>query len=153
MPIRKIFALILLTLSSTSYAYQTDDILGYWLTEEEDAVVEVYKTKDEFRGRLVWLRDLHTGKEKVLTDKENPDKKLRSRSLKGMDIMWGYEFNGEKWVDGKVYDPLNGKTYSGKMWLESKDVLGMRGYIGISLFGRSSEWKRQASALPKKYSH
>jgi uncharacterized protein (DUF2147 family) len=45
--------------------------------------------------------------------------------------------------DGKVYDPKNGKTYSGKMTLVSPTELHLRGFIGISLIGRTAVWTRE----------
>ena len=46
------------------------------------------------------------------------------------------------WKGGTVYDPKSGKTYSGKMTLVSPNKLDMRGFVGISLFGRTTTWTR-----------
>jgi len=43
-------------------------------------------------------------------------------------------------------DPDNGKEYKGKIWAEGNDNLKMRGYIGISLLGRTESWVRIPSA-------
>jgi len=40
-----------------------------------------------------------------------------------------------------IYDPKNGKTYSCKMTYKGK-TLDIRGYIGISLLGRTTVWER-----------
>jgi len=48
-----------------------------------------------------------------------------------------------EWSGGTIYDPNNGKTYSCKLKLTGPDTLKVRGYIGISLIGRSETWKRQ----------
>jgi uncharacterized protein (DUF2147 family) len=45
-------------------------------------------------------------------------------------------------VDGTVVDPENGKEYKGKIWAVGKDTLKMRGYVGISLLGRTESWVR-----------
>jgi uncharacterized protein (DUF2147 family) len=49
---------------------------------------------------------------------------------------------GNKWEDGKIYDPNNGKKYSCNMKLKDNNTLEIRGYIGISLFGRTEVWTR-----------
>jgi uncharacterized protein (DUF2147 family) len=43
---------------------------------------------------------------------------------------------------GSIYDTDNGKTYSCKMTLDN-DTLKVRGFVGISLFGRTTVWKRK----------
>ena len=47
------------------------------------------------------------------------------------------------WSGGFIYDPNSGKTYRGKIKLTDPDTLRLRGYIGISLLGRTEVWKRQ----------
>jgi uncharacterized protein (DUF2147 family) len=81
------------------------------------------------------------GQEKV--DRENPDEALRNKPIVGLVIVKGFEFDGkDTWRKGTIYDPDNGKTYKSKMKLESPDVLKVRGFIGISLIGRTTQWTR-----------
>ncbi len=49
---------------------------------------------------------------------------------------------GNAYTGGRLYDPEKGKTYSGKITLVSPKQLDLRGYIGISLIGRTSKWTR-----------
>ena len=45
---------------------------------------------------------------------------------------------------GKILDPENGKEYKCKMMLdENGNKLEVRGFIGISLLGRSQNWVRE----------
>lgn len=155
MHVKKIYLLLLLiTLPASVFSkdFKADDILGYWLSEEEDAVIQIYKFQKTYEGKLVWLKVQHTGEVPVPLDKDNPDKKLRSRKLNGLRNLWGFTFKDNEWSEGKVYDPLSGKTYKSKLSLENKNVLHLRGYIGVPLFGRTSQWKRQKYPLPDKYS-
>ena len=41
-----------------------------------------------------------------------------------------------------VIDPENGKTYSCKITLKNNGDLTVRGFIGVSLLGRNTTWKR-----------
>ena len=123
---------------------ESDMILGTWLTGSEKAIVEIYKCGSEYCGKIVWLRDPHyeDGTKKV--DKNNPEEKLRKRSIMGMNILEGFVYDEDlEWDDGEIYDPDNGKTYSCVMNLRPKDkILEVRGYIGFSLIGRTEEWTR-----------
>ena len=49
---------------------------------------------------------------------------------------------GNTWAKGTIYDPEDGKTYKCKMTLTDPKTLGVRGYIGISLIGRTTVWTR-----------
>ena len=76
-------------------------------------------------------------------DNNNPDPTLRKTPRLGLTVVRSFSYVGDNlWVDGKVYDPKNGKTYSGKMTLISPNQLNLRGYIGISLIGRTAVWTR-----------
>ena len=62
----------------------------------------------------------------------------------GMIIMYNFKYDDEnKWDDGNIYDPKSGNEYSGTMTLTSKNNLNLRGYVGIPLFGRTSNWSRK----------
>ena len=79
---------------------------------------------------------------KVTTDKLNPDAALRTRPLCGLRIGDGFQPQGDSAASGgKLYDPQAGKTYSGKIAIDG-ETLRLRGYIGVSLFGRSEVWNR-----------
>jgi uncharacterized protein (DUF2147 family) len=47
------------------------------------------------------------------------------------------EYNG-----GKILDPKNGKLYKCSITLDGADKLKIRGYIGVSMFGRTQYWQR-----------
>lgn len=54
-------------------------------------------------------------------------------------MLKGFEFDDDEWEDGTIYDPENGKTYS--CTIKFRDgKLDLRGYIGISLIGRTQTW-------------
>jgi uncharacterized protein (DUF2147 family) len=61
----------------------------------------------------------------------------------GLQIVRDLTFAGDNlWKDGRIYDPKNGKTYNVKMTLTSPNEISMRGFIGVSLFGRTEVWTR-----------
>lgn len=130
---------------------KADDILGYWLTEEKTGVIHIQKDKDNtYFGEIVWIKDIHTGKVKERFDTENPEEKLRKRPILGMKNTWGFKFDGDdEWSGGSIYDPKTGKTYSAKMELDDNNELELRGYVGVPLFGKTTEWTREKSKIPE----
>lgn len=139
--------------SLTALAKETkaDDLTGFWLSEPGEAIIHIKKNGDTFSGDIVWLIDIHKGKIKDKLDEKNPDKSKRSRSLMGMTILKDFKFKDNKWSGGTIYDAKSGKTYSAKMKLDDTNTLNLRGYVGISLFGRTSKWTREQSKVPAKY--
>lgn len=123
--------------------FNADDILGVWLNEDKDAHVEVYKEGDKYFGKIVWLKfpnDEVTGKPKV--DDENPDENLQNEPVLGLVLLKDFVFDEDEWDSGTIYDPKNGKTYDCYMVLKDEDNLKIRGYIGITLLGRTTYWTR-----------
>jgi uncharacterized protein (DUF2147 family) len=65
-------------------------------------------------------------------------------------ILSGFRADGpDHWRDGSAYDPESGHTYSGAMSMKADGRLSLRGYIGISLFGRSEDWTRYTQPIPR----
>jgi uncharacterized protein (DUF2147 family) len=120
---------------------QSDKIEGIWLNEEKDAKIQIYKARDgKFYGKIIWLKE-PTKNGKPKTDEKNPKQNLKNQPLVDLIILKGFEMDGNSYEDGTIYDPNNGKTYDCKMTYKGK-TLSIRGYIGISLFGRTTVWER-----------
>ena len=66
----------------------------------------------------------------------HPDKKDKEKILKN------FEFTGKAWEEGSIYDPKNGKSYSCNMKLKKADELEIRGFVGVSLLGRTTVWTK-----------
>lgn len=126
-----------------AHGLEEEAILGKWLTEEGKAEVEIYRCNDTYCGKIVWLKEPKNEDGKDKTDVNNPDPEKREQGIIGLDIVWGFKYDGDnKWDGGKIYDPDNGKTYSCNMTLES-DGLKVRGYVGFSWLGRTTVWTRR----------
>ena len=55
-----------------------------------------------------------------------------------------FTYDGDdEWDDGEIYDPKSGNTYRGTINMVSKNRLNLRGYVGISWFGRTSHWEKK----------
>ncbi len=74
-------------------------------------------------------------------DKCKDDRK--DQPIIGMEIIRDMKKHGERYDGGTILDPENGKTYQCILKLnETGDELEVRGFIGISLIGRSQMWQR-----------
>lgn len=126
-------------------ANNADALVGFWKTGEGNAVVQIYKQGDTYFGKIVWLKepiDPTTGKPKI--DGKNEDPSLKGRPLLSMINLRDFKFiKTNHWEDGKIYDPKSGEDYSCKLTMTDNNTLEVRGYVGISLFGRTDTWKRQ----------
>jgi len=151
---RAIVLTVALTLFATAAAAaEGDEILGLWHTEPEDhgyARIEVTKENERYDGRIIWLSEPDYpaddeggmgGKPKI--DRENPAQELRGRPIVGIRLLADFEYTGKgQWKRGTIYDPKNGKTYKCNIKLQGEETLKVRGYIGMSLLGRTTIWKR-----------
>lgn len=131
--------LLFVSLSCFSQTVSADAVIGTWLTASGKAKVQIYKEGDKYNGKIVWLKTPTYEDGKPKTDKNNPDKAKQSVPLLGLNMLKGFEFDEDEWEDGTIYDPENGKTYS--CTIKYRDgKLDLRGYIGISLIGRTRTW-------------
>lgn len=138
-----LFGLLMATFSVQA-ATSPDAVLGVWKNGEGTGMIQIFKKGDKYYGRLVWLKVANTPEGKPRTDVNNPDESKRNVLLKGLENMRDFTYTGDnKWENGKIYDPKNGSDYSCEMTLVDPNTLEVRGFIGVSLFGRTDVWKRQ----------
>ena len=118
------------------------DVVGKWKLEDGSAIVEVYQEGDVFNGKIVWLKNPTEADGSPAVDSNNPDAKLRSRQLIGLNMLSGLKKNGGEYSGGSIYDPGNGKTYNCSMKVEG-DVLKVRGSLDKrGLLCRTMDWFR-----------
>jgi uncharacterized protein (DUF2147 family) len=140
-------SLTILFMSFLPFNNEGDAIIGVWKNGEGTGMIKISKNGDKYQGKIVWLKepnDPETGKPKL--DKNHPDEKVRSRPVLGLINTWGFVYKEDKtWDEGKIYDPKNGSTYDCTIRMKDKNTLEVRGYIGISLIGRTDTWTRQVA--------
>jgi len=118
------------------------DVIGRWKLEDGTAIVEVYQQGNVFNGKIVWLEKPIEADGTPAVDDKNPDEKLRSRKLIGLNMLSGLKKDGDEYSGGKIYDPGNGKTYNCSMKVEG-DILKVRGSLDrMGLLGRTMDWFR-----------
>ncbi len=135
---------------SVSLAAGPDAILGKWWNEKKDAQIEIYRCDSSVCGKIAYLKEPNypandekgmAGLPKV--DRENPEPAKKKNPIVGMNIISGFTYSGENlWENGTIYNPEDGKLYRCKLTLENSDRLKLRGFIGISLIGKTQYWTR-----------
>ncbi|MEP7196661.1 MAG: DUF2147 domain-containing protein [Saprospiraceae bacterium] len=135
--------LVLFSFLSTSILYaQNQAVLGLWKTIDDTdgktkSIVELYLKGDKLYAKVIEL--LPNAIFKICNN--CPGEKA-GKSLIQMDIVWEMRSDGQEWSGGQIVDPKNGKVYSCVISLESQNRLKVRGYVGLSLFGRTQVWER-----------
>ncbi len=140
-------ALALMMACFFAKAQNEGDIVGVWLTGSGLGKVQVYKTTSgHYAGKLIWLKEPIDPDTKLpKLDKRNPDEKKRALPTLGLVNLYNFKFDADEkaWTGGKIYDPKKGKIYSCKITMKDANTLDVRGFIGISLIGRTDTWTRQ----------
>ena len=134
-----LLASAMLVASSSAFAadMKAEDAAGVWETAS-GGYVQLYEEGDTWKGKIVGSK---SGKARY--DKNNPDESKRDRRLLGITVLDGLKYAGNgEFEGGTIYDPNNGKTYNAKATQTGPDTIEARGYIGISLIGKSQTWKR-----------
>lgn len=138
--------LLLCLIISGAFAQEAQKIAGIWWNEEKTSKIEVKDEGGQFVGTIIYIIPEKYVNGEPEKDNMNPDAKLRSRSRLGISILSGLKYNSseKQWLDGRIYDPKNGKTYDCYAWFEKdSNLLYIKGYVaGIKWLGRSTTWTR-----------
>jgi uncharacterized protein (DUF2147 family) len=115
--------------------------VGIW--KNDDATFEIFENQGKLSGKIIAMREPRTPDGKDKTDIHNPDAGKRERPIIGLVFLSGFTQKSQtRWENGTIYDPKSGNTYSCSMELDGPDKINMRGFIGISLIGRTDVWTR-----------
>lgn len=112
------------------------DVVGIWSDPVKQAKSEIFACDG---GICVKVVTPSKGSEK---DEFNPNPKLKGRAMAGAVIMTGAKPDGaNKWT-GKLYNPEDGKEYTGSIELVSKDEVKLQGCVLGGLICKTRMWQR-----------
>ena len=128
------------------HAGGTDSPVGRWKTFDDEtgkakSIIRVYEDKGVLLGKidslLPWPGKSPDRVCEACTDDRN------GKPIRGMMVMWDLHAKGSTWENGRILDPASGKIYRCRIALDpGGKSLTVRGFIGISLLGRSQKWER-----------
>ncbi len=129
---RLIFAFFALNSFLFNAQVKMTDILGNYMIPSKDGAIQIYENNGKYFGKIILNKDASK------LDLNNPNKEMQTRKVLGLNILKDFTFDGnDTWENGSIYDPKNGKTYSCKIMRNVNGDLNIRGYIGVSLLGRT----------------
>jgi len=127
-------------------SYSAASPVGRWKTVDDatgkvKSVVVIWEEKGKLYGQIEKLID---------PDPQDPNPRcthcqgeMKDKPVVGLRILWDLSKDGNQWSGGKVLDPDNGKVYKCSVAVEDGGKkLKLRGFIGISLLGRTQVWVR-----------
>ncbi|CAD6558794.1 DUF2147 domain-containing protein [Paraburkholderia sabiae] len=146
-PVKQALVAGLLLAGAASAFAQADTPVGTWQTIDDHtgqpkALVQISQDANgALSGKVI----------KGLGANDQPDRRCtactdarKDQPILGMTIISDMKKDGDNWDGGQILDPENGKLYKCKMHVEDGgQKLVVRGYIGVSLLGRSQTWVRQ----------
>lgn len=133
---------LLLTFALSLFGVMTfAQIEGKWKTIDDEtkqakSIVEIYKKGDQYYGKVSQL--LIKPANPNCTDCKDDRK---NKPILGLEIIRGLKKEGNEFTGGTITDPKSGKTYKCTIKREG-DKLNVRGYLGISAFGRTQTWQK-----------
>ena len=148
LPLRQLASSCLfpLLLSTATSALAASSLFGHWTTADGSTIVSLPCGGQGNQALCLRIERVSPSAPGTV-DEKNPNASLRQRPLCGVEIGSGFHLEGEtRAIGGTVYDPLSGNTYKGSMEV-SGDMLKLRGYLGISLFGRTEVWHRTSAPV------
>ncbi len=155
MHIKKLFRIFLISVAFMAAPHKlpaagADAILGIWIPADGGARIQIYRCGVLYCGKISHLEDPYYpphdrrgmgGLPRM--DRNNPDPELRHRPMLGLTFLEDFRYAGDdSWEGGRIYNPENGKFYRAKITLADQNRLMLRGYLGISLLGRTETWVR-----------
>ncbi|MDY0296785.1 MAG: DUF2147 domain-containing protein [Acidobacteriota bacterium] len=126
---------------------------GYWQTlddktGEKKSIVKIWIDADgTLKGRIVEIFPGPGEDPEPLCDKCRG--RLKDQKIIGMVFMWGFEQKGDKWVEGEIVDPENGRQYHCQVYTRNNGrELKVYGYIRLIVkVGRTQTWIRAERPL------
>lgn len=139
---KKILTIVVLFVSCVFYS-QNKGVLGKWKTIDDEtgkskSIVEIYEKSGKIYDKVIEILDT-VHKNDFCTACSGED---ANKPILGMIVIKGLTQDGKEYNSGKILDPKNGKLYQCSIALVGNDKLKVRGYIGISLLGRTQYWQR-----------
>jgi uncharacterized protein (DUF2147 family) len=144
-------ALLLAAWLGTAMVMPAASAQGLWKTVDDKthvvrSIVRIWEEGGRLKGRI------EKGFPLPGEDPNEPCSKcpepFKNKPKIGLEFLWGFKPDGDRWVDGSILDPDEGKIYHCEL-IPAADGKSLRvfGYIRIIFkIGRSQTWLRGSEA-------
>lgn len=134
---------LIVVLVAGMFSVHAQEVTGKWKTIDDEtgeakSIVEVYEKDGKIYGKVIEILN-PAKRDAKCTNCKGADK---NKPVLDLVIIKGLKKDGSEYSGGNILDPTKGKEYKCKISLDGKDKLNVRGYMGISLLGRTQTWTR-----------
>lgn len=121
-----------------------DAILGKWIIDKGNCIVEIYKQQNDYKGKVIWFDVRNKKPIEEWRDEKNPNPCMRNNKLLGMEVVehLHYDPSSRQWIDGIIYDATSGKKWDSVVWLTKSDQLKVKGYWVFKFLSQTKTFKR-----------
>lgn len=138
-------ALLLVTIASHAMAASTTPV-GLWQAVDDDTKQPtgwfLITDHNGVYDGIIAKMFLKPGQDPNVVCAQCKDDR-RNHPWLGLEIIRGMKQDGDKFVDGTILDPRDGKVYKAVMHVTPDgQTLVVRGYIGFELLGKNEYWTR-----------
>jgi len=133
----------------SAHAADATSPIGLWKTFDDKtgaarAIVRIYEQDGKLFGKIV--SSLTPGADERVCIACEDERK--NQPIIGLVIVRNMQRVDDGYRGGDILDPENGSVYRCRFHVEDGVRLVVRGYIGISLLGRTQTWQRQQDHTP-----
>jgi len=115
------------------------DPTGLWQTPTNGGQVRISRCGQALCGALVTSN--HIRADADARDEHNRNADLRTRPLRGLQMLSGFTGGPTEWRGGSVYNPADGGTYRGTITMTNDNTLRLRGCI-VAPLCKTQTWTR-----------
>ena len=115
------------------------DPTGLWQTPTNGGQVRISRCGQALCGVLVTSDHIRATPD--MRDAKNRDTALRSRTLRNLPLLNGFTGGPTEWRGGTVYNPDDGRTYSGSITMQNDNTLRLQGCV-VRPLCRNQTWTR-----------
>lgn len=133
--------LVMLGFSAACLQAQSGPAVGLWKNEEpaKTVIIRTWEQDGKLLGKVEKL---------IKAGKEDADSKCmqckgdqQGKPIKGLLIVWDLKKDGERWSNGQILDPDDGKVYKCRVTpIEGGKKLEVRG--SFAFFSKTQTWVR-----------
>jgi uncharacterized protein (DUF2147 family) len=131
---------IILSLQAFSQT-RGNDLVGYWITEDNNAIIKCYNDEGEYFARVIWYGPFKKENLDKLTPSER--KKTSTRFLNNL-VLKNFVFEDNEWSQGKIVQVYEDKTYSAFINEINPNEMKITGYLFFRWLSESTIIKKIA---------